>query len=164
MDYHDADVAQFDGLVLKQRRQTIWQQHQTIWQQHQTWLAETYPYDLRWNLAVDFSRFTPGLLQQLMNLIDGVRLKHWAFFHHQDLQGVITWQKTNAFAHNLWVAFSPDREADVLPSALARALRTLSRKHPLSIDYPAGRLSQVLHSLGFEPFRTLIWMRCVLKN
>jgi ribosomal protein S18 acetylase RimI-like enzyme len=157
MDYRYADVAQSDGLVLKQRRQTVWQQHQA-------WLAETYPYDLRWNLTVDFSRFTPGLLQQLMNLIDGVRLKHWAFYNHQDLQGVITWQKTSAFAHNLWVAFSPDHEADVLPGALARALRTLSRKHPLSIDYPAGRLSQVLQALGFEPFRTLIWMRCVLKN
>lgn len=133
------------------------------WGQHQSWLAEAYPFALRWHLPVDFSRFAPGFLQSLMNWLDGIRFRHWPFYHQDDLQGVVTWQKTHAFADNLWLAFPPEREAQCLPEALAAIMKGLRRRRPLSIDYPHGRAGTVFQDLGFEPFHTLIWMRCPLK-
>jgi ribosomal protein S18 acetylase RimI-like enzyme len=133
---------------------------QQDWRQHQAWLAEAYPFKLRWNLPVDFNRFGPGLIQNLTNFLDGIRFRHWAFVEDHALQGVITWQKTRAFANNLWLAFSPETEAELLPDALASVFKRLARRHPLSIDYPKGRSDEALQSLGFEAFRTLIWMRC----
>ena len=136
---------------------------QQDWAQHQAYLAETYPFDLRWNLPVDFNRFAPGFLQKLTNFLDGMRFKHWPFYHQHELQGVITWQMTSAYANNLWLAFPPEKEAEFLPSALAVVTKGLARKHPLSIDYPQRRAMAVFKELGFEAFRTLIWMRCLLN-
>jgi len=134
------------------------------WKQQQIWQDTAYPHDIRWNLPVDFNRFTPGLFQRLMNFLDGVRFKHRAFYSREELQGVITWQKTNSYANNLWLAFPVDKEKAILPAALARVLKNLNRKHPLSIDYPQGRFHQHFIELGFEKFRTLIWMRCRLMD
>jgi len=135
---------------------------QQDWRQHQAWLAEAYPFELRWNLPVDFNRFSPGLMQCIINFLDGVRLKHWAIVDQDELQGVITWQKTTAFANNLWLAFPLESEGIVLQRALAAVLKRLGRRQPLSIDYPQGRSREVFSQLGFESFRTLIWMRCTL--
>lgn len=137
--------------------------NQQAWQQHKNWLAEAYPQDLRWNLPVDFNRFSPGFFQHLTNFLDGVRLRHWAYYHEDELLGVITWQKTRAYANNLWLAFPAETEAECLPASLDWAVKRLARKHPLSIDYPQGRFTQAFKDLGFEEFRTLIWMRCRLE-
>ena len=118
--------------------------------------------DIRWNLPVEFNRFTPGFFQRLVNFLDGMQFKHRAFYLQEELQGVITWQKTNSYANNLWLAFPVDKEAELLPAALARVLKHLNREQPLSIDYPQGRFHQHFDELGFENFRTLIWMRCRL--
>lgn len=156
VDFQAANPEDQPRLVLKKRKKGTWQQHQT-------WLTETYPFDLRWNLPVNFSRFVPGHLQNLTNFLDSVQLQHWAFFVDHGLQGVITWQKTTTFANNLWLAFPAEQEAVILPAALNRTFTRLARKHPLSIDYPAGRFSQGFKAMGFQPFRTLIWMRCDLQ-
>jgi hypothetical protein len=156
VDFHFTELGRSQELMVKRRTRKDWPQHLA-------WLAEAYPFDLRWNLPVDFSRFSPGLFQGLMNVLDGMYFQHRAFYARHALQGVITWQKTTAFAHNLWLAFPPEHEREFLPEALGRRLRGLARKHPLSIDYPAGRFSQGFQTLGFTPFRTLIWMRCDFK-
>lgn len=135
---------------------------QRDWRPHQAWLAEAYPFELRWNLPVEFNRFAPGVFQYMMNWLDGIRFKHWPFYLDDELQGVITWQKTSAFANNLWLAFPLEKEAEVLPGALVYVLNHLARNHPLSVDYPRGRSEAIFEELGFEPFRTLIWMRCKL--
>lgn len=157
MDFQKRDAAQHCGLRLKHR-------DQQAWRQHQAWLAEAYPYKLRWNLPVDFNRLGPGLIQNLTNFLDGMRFRHWAFVEDQTLQGVITWQKTRAFANNLWLAFSPEIEVELLPDVLASVFKRLARRHPISIDYPKGRSCETFKSLGFESFRTLIWMRCSLNK
>jgi ribosomal protein S18 acetylase RimI-like enzyme len=141
---------------------TVKQCNQQRWQSHQAWLADAYPSEIRWNLPVDFNRFAPGLVQHLTNFMDGMRFRHWAFYQNQELRGVITWQKTRAYADTLWLAFSPEFENEILPRALAYVLKRLKPKHPLSIDYPYGRFSQTFEDLGFTIFRTLIWMKCEL--
>jgi GNAT superfamily N-acetyltransferase len=134
------------------------------WNAQQDWLLKQYPPLMRWNLPVNFKRFDPGFLQDLVNILNGVFLRHWAFESEGHLQGVITWQKTKSFANNLWLAFPQDLEEVVLRKALKLVLRRTSRKHPLSIDAPKGWHSDVFSGLGFWLFRTLIWMRCDLSR
>lgn len=144
------------GFRLRRRRRVDWEDQRR-------WLNETYPLNIRWNLQVDFSRFAPGLVQSLVNLIEGKHFKHWAFRSGETTQGILTWQKTSSFADNLWLAFPEETELENLPSALDLVMNRLSPKHPLSIDYPKGRLQRQFDGMGFKNFRTLIWMRHQFK-
>ena len=130
------------------------------WKDQQAWLMETYPLHLRWNLPVNFSRFAPGCTQAITNFLDGYPHRHWVVSGETQSLGVITWQKTTTYADNLWLAFSEPQEELYLRNALIGVLKRLSRRHPVSIDYARGRSEQVFEDLGFENFRTLVWMSC----
>jgi len=132
------------------------------WTQHQKWLASAYPVRIRWNLPVDFKRFEPGALQWLVNFLDGIRLRQWGVACNGDCAGVITWQKSTTFADHLWLAFDEAQEAACLPVVVTAALKRLPGRHPLSVDYPQGRSEPLFKALGFQQFRTLIWMKCRL--
>jgi len=128
------------------------------WKLQKTGLDEAYPGVLRWNLPVSFRRFTPGFSQNFSNIIDGAFFKHWTVSANGYSRGVITWQKTNTFANNLWLAFPGGQEEQFLYYGLKETFRSISKRHPLSIDYPHGRCEELFQSLGFDIFRTLIWM------
>lgn len=137
---------------------TIRRRQSRDWKNQQQWLDFAYPHEIRWNLPVDFRRFTPGLLQGLENFLDGINFRHWAVVESGQCSGIITWQKTNSFANNLWLALPEKTEKEILPGALDLIMKRLSKRHPLSIDYPKGWSNQAFESMGFENFRTLIWM------
>lgn len=132
------------------------------WPLQKEYLENAYPTGIRWNLPVNFSRFTPGILQHVSNLLDGFHLRHWAIGDKNQLCGIITWQKSDSYANNLWLAISEKDEGRVLPIGLVKACKRLSPRHPLSIDYPAGRFKSEFEALGFTAFRTLIWMEVIL--
>ena len=132
------------------------------WTLQEKLLAVAYPFNIRWNLPVDFQRFVPGILQGLTNFMDGYALKHWRLEHRGKLMGVITWQKTTTYANNLWLALPEPIEAEYLPFALQEVSRRLAKEHPVSINYPAGRARALFESLGFEQLHTLIWMKLQL--
>jgi len=130
-------------------------------QQH--YLARAYPKEMRWNLPINFRRFQPGVLQGLINFLDGVILKRWGIEDQGRVSGWITWQKTNTFANNLWLAFREDVETSLLPDALNQVFLRLNKRHTVSVDYPFGRFQEGFERLGFDCFRTLIWMRLKLN-
>ncbi len=140
---------------LRKRRAADWSQ-----QKHP--LDSAYPPDLRWNYPLDFTRLSPGFVHIAFNIMDGIRLRHWTYDLGERGQGQISWQKTDTFANNLWLAFNEADEADLLLGALLGVFRHLSQEHPLSIDYPRGRSQDTFEVLGFKNFRTLIWMSCRL--
>jgi len=129
------------------------------WEYQKAWLLSAYPESIRWNLSVDFSRFEPGLWQRISNLLESVHLKHWAVSDQNECLGLITWQKTESFANSLWLAFPGDVDPPTLSYTLLRVLKRLSRKHPLSIDYPKGEFVKEFEMMGFREFRSLIWMK-----
>lgn len=133
------------------------------WPKQQDWLAETYPPLMRWNLPLDFSRLAPSGLLPVSNFLDGIHLRQWTVARDGMLQGVITWQKTTTYTHNLWLAMDPAAEVRALPFALQQVLQQRSKTHPLSVDYPHDRHPEIFEQLGFSKFRTLVWMRCSLK-
>lgn len=128
------------------------------WSSQRAWLEAAYPTSVRWQLPLNLHRFSPGILPWVTNFLEGVSIKHWTVKKKGELQGVITWQKSDTYADNLWLAFPIDREAESLPESLAQVLRQLAKKHPVSIDYPKGRCAEELAGLGFKEFRSLIWM------
>ncbi len=132
------------------------------WPDQKVWLQETYPFEMRWNLPVDFNNFETGKMQRMFNLLGGTSLRHWTVAHNGEVQGVMTWQKTDSYAHNLWFAFEKENEVNLIPGAVFQIFRKLSSRHPLSIDYPYDRCALVFKDLGFKYFRTLVWMACKL--
>lgn len=141
---------------------TVRRRNKQDWAAQQHWLKKSYPRMMRWNLPVNFERFEPGVLQGLANLMDGAFHRHWAFELDRQLEGIITWQKTDRYANNLWLAFPEEREEEILDQAIRLALGRVSRRHPLSLDYPKGQSEVILAEIGFKTFRTLVWMHCIL--
>ncbi|MEA3326114.1 MAG: N-acetyltransferase [Chloroflexota bacterium] len=129
------------------------------WNKQQGWLNRTYPQEIRWNLPINFHRLAPGLLQSVSNFLDSVFLRQWGIEVDGETLGWITWQKTKMYANNLWLAFPEDLEHILLPVALGKTVKQLSRRQVISVDYPFGRFQEGFTTLGFDHFRTLIWMR-----
>jgi ribosomal protein S18 acetylase RimI-like enzyme len=134
------------------------------WTQQLLWFDDLYPYEMRWNLPFNLHHFKPDFFQQVLYFLDGERHRHWAFTQEQSLSGFITWQKASSFANNLWLAFPMDTADDFLKEALWIVLRKLPRYHALSVDLPKGQYQLPLKTLGFQYFRTLVWMMCPLKE
>ena len=133
------------------------------WQKQKRWLLKDYPESIRWNLSVEFSRFEPGLLQKLSNMLESVNLKHWTVYDQIECLGIITWQKTSSYANSLWLAFPEDVKSSTLSYAMQRVMKRLPKKHPLSLDYPKGLFINEFKEMGFEEFRSLIWMKQNLR-
>lgn len=129
------------------------------WETQKGWLLNNYPESIRWNLSVNFSRFEPGLLQNISNFLEAVNLKHWAAHFHNECLGIVTWQKTSSHANNLWLALPDDGEPSTLSYLLEKVMKRLHRKHPLSIDFPRGHFTDQYKAMGFKEFRSLIWMK-----
>jgi GNAT superfamily N-acetyltransferase len=154
-DFQAGLVAPHAGLSVRRRLRRDWEIQRDL-------LAEAYPQAIRWNLPVKFDRFMPGAYQTLVNFMEGEHLKHWTVCIDGICQGVITWQKSDTYANNLWLAFPEDRDEILLQFGLGHVMRHVPRKHPLSIDYPKSWCDEALRAMGFFEFRTLIWMRCRL--
>ena len=146
----------YRDLNIKHRRKEDWVKQKRL-------LLERYPLAIRWNLSVDFSRFEPGFIQGLSNLLDGVHLRHWRVAVKGDTQCFITWQKTDSFANNLWLAFPEMMEEKFLPGMLKLILNRLNKKRAISIDFPEGQFVAGFTAIGFRKFRSLIWMKQTLK-
>lgn len=140
-----------EGCVVRKRRDADWPLQRD-------WLVSAYPPQMRWNLPVNFHQFEAGPFQEVKNFLDGVNLRHWAVEKAGECQAVLTWQKTNTYANNLWLAFRPGMEGDLLSGALPGILSNFRRRHPLSLELAEGLFSEELQRMGFKVFRTLIWM------
>ena len=57
------------------------------------------------------------------------------------------------------LALSGDEASEALTQLLIHARRALPNHSTLSLDYPAGEMTDAISAAGFKPRRTLIWMR-----
>ena len=48
---------------------------------------------------------------------------------------------------------------EALTQLLIHARRTLSSRATLSLDYPAGEMTEAISAAGFKARRTLLWMK-----
>ncbi len=142
-----------DGLVLR-RRKSGEDALQSLW------LEEIYPNTITWHFPIFFEDFSKGIIWDPSRWIEALKLRHWALQSGDQTLGFLTWQRTDTYADNLWLAINPQADKPaVIQNLLMAAIPRITHKKPLSVDFPEGQASESFQHAGFSLFRSLIWMK-----
>jgi len=120
---------------------------------------QTHPEELSWYSHWDWDVLAPGLWHWLVRAFIEYDIRQWAVLKVGKLVATVSWIPTIRASNMLWVAARPDEDAAGLGFALQTARRDLVHYHSLAIEHPAGEMVKAFGMAGFEPYRTLIWMR-----
>lgn len=127
---------------------------------HIDWLNLLHPASIQWHLPVSFEDFKNKVVWDPSRWGDALKLRHWVLAANNKACAFITWQRTDTYADNLWLALDPQADhTSVIQDILTLTLPRLKRKKPLSLDLPAGLGDESLRNCNFEFRRTLIWMK-----
>jgi len=158
----------------------ITERHPRFWIQQQDWLRRLYPSALNWYSPLNLSALQPGLLNWLYWLFMDFDLRQWAAVHGETLLAILTWMPRGRDSESIYLATaarpeapqaaSPDqRHALEMPypglhtTAVTQLLfhvrRTLANHAPLTLELPAGEMTEAIAAAGFKLRRTLIWMK-----
>jgi ribosomal protein S18 acetylase RimI-like enzyme len=129
------------------------------WSYQHQWLMDTHPEELRWYAHWDWDSLAPGLWHWLHRAFIEYDIRQWSAFKDGKLVATVSWVPTIRSSNMLWVAAKPGEDTTGLGSALQLARRDLVHYRSLTIEHPAGEMVGAFEMAGFEPFRTLIWMR-----
>ncbi len=130
-----------------------------FWPQQKAWLERLYPDSEAWYRRFKWDVLRPGLWNWLYRLVAEYEVRQWAVLKDERLQAVIAWTPWRGGSDPLWVALSPEAEEAALTFLLRYIRRELFHRRGLSVELPAGLAQNPLHAAGFNPLRTLIWMR-----
>ena len=146
--------------------------HPRFWSQQQDWLRRLYPDVLSWYQPLNLNAFRPGLMNWFYLLFMDFNIKQWAAVRSENLLATLTWIPQGGRSESIYAATatqppSPYRDqgskvessAEALTQLLIHARHALSNLSGLSLDYPAGEMTDAILAAGFKPRRTLIWMR-----
>ena len=86
-------------------------------------------------------------------------VRQWAAVKNGKLLATVSWLGATRPMELLWAATPPNGDAAALKSALEAACRELVNQRRLTIEYPAGEMTEAIQAAGFKQQRTLIWMR-----
>ena len=141
---------------------TIVPRHPQFWSLQLDWLRRLYPDSLTWYHSWNLSTLRPGFWNWLYTLFMDYPIKQWAAVRGDELLATLTWMPQGGRSESLYVAvpFSTRSEdGEALTLLLAHARRALSNHSLLSLDFPAGQMTEAIRSAGFNARRTLLWMR-----
>jgi ribosomal protein S18 acetylase RimI-like enzyme len=129
------------------------------WPQYQHWLQELYPPQLTWHQAFNPASLRPSLLGSITRFLTANQVRQWAALEGEQLLGILAWQPRTRRADHLWLATSPENERSTIAALFPFALRKLSHRRRMLLEYPADRAILPLHEAGFNLQQTLVWMR-----
>jgi hypothetical protein len=138
---------------------TIAQPNPHDWLVQLQWLRRAHPDELSWYSRWDWNMLAPGLSGWLYRTFVDFNVRQWAAVRQGQLRAALSWLPTAHSSNNLWLAIDRDGDAAALCTLLQAARRDLAHFRRLVVEYPAGEMVEAIKSAGFEPFRTLIWMR-----
>ncbi len=138
--------------------------HPRFWTQQQDWLRRLYPDVLSWYQPLNLTALQPGLMNWLYLLFMDFNIKQWAAVRGSDLLATLTWMPHGGRSEALYAATGiaqseVEAPTDALTQLLIHVRRALSNRTKLTLDYPAGEMTDAILAAGFKPQRTLIWMR-----
>jgi ribosomal protein S18 acetylase RimI-like enzyme len=133
--------------------------HSRFWSQQQDWLQRLHPDALGWYRAFNFDVLRPGLLNWLYLFFVDMNIDQWAAVRGERLLATLSWVPHGGRIEPLIAATAERSEAEALAHLLIHARRTLSNQSDLSIEHPAGELTEAFLAAGFSERRTLLWMR-----
>ena len=127
-----------------------------FWTQQSDWLRRLYPDSIAWYHHWDLNTLRPGLWAWLANLFMDFDLEQWAAVRGDELLATLTTVSNGGRSGLLFAGVGDSPEA--LTQILLHA-RRLSYNSTLTMDFPAGEMTDAITAAGFIPRRTLIWMR-----
>jgi ribosomal protein S18 acetylase RimI-like enzyme len=129
------------------------------WAVQHSWLNRIHPRELAWYARWDWDRLAPGVWSWLYRSFVEFNTRQWAAHRDGKLLATVSWVPTIHTSNMLWAATDPQGDAEGLAMALESARSDLSHYRRLTVEYPAGEMGRAIEAAGFEPYRTLIWMR-----
>src|SRR6185503_5263903 len=133
--------------------------HADFWSMPRDWLRRLYPDALGWYHSWNFNALRPGLANWLYLLFVDYSIKQWAAVRGNELLATLTWMPQGGRSDSLFAATGERSDPEALTQLLIHARRALSSAPRLSLDFPAGEMTDAIMAAGFKPRRTLIWMK-----
>lgn len=136
-----------------------------FWPTQHDWLGRLYPDSLNWYHAWNINALRPGLLNWLYLLFVDFNIRQWAAVRNGELLATLAWMPRGSRSESIYAATSPALNGDeasnpeALTQLLIHARRVLSNQPALSFDFPANEFMDAIRMAGFQPRRTLLWMR-----
>jgi len=129
-----------------------------FWSLQQDWLRRLYPDALSWYHAWNFNALRPGLWNWFYLLFVDFNIKQWAAVRNDELLATLTWMPQGGRSEPLYAATGEGSNDEALTQLLIHVRRVLVNHSSLSLDYPAGEMTDAIRSAGFRARRTLLWM------
>ena len=133
--------------------------HPRFWLQQQDWLRRLYPEALNWYQPLNLSTLRPGFANWLYLLFTDFSIKQWAAVRGDDLLATLTWMPQGGRTESIFGATAEGSDPEALMQVLIHARGALANSATLSLEYPAGEMTEAISAAGFKARRTLIWMR-----
>jgi len=134
--------------------------HPRFWPVQQEWLRRLYPETLSWYQSWNLNALRPGLWNWFYLLFIDFNIKQWAAVRHDELVATLSWMPNAGRAESLFAAVgSTAASREALTVLLKRARQTITYPPYLTLDFPADEMTDAIFAAGFQPRRTLLWMR-----
>ena len=133
--------------------------HANFWSTQRDWLRRLYPDALGWYHGWNLNALRPGLANWLYLLFVDYSVKQWAAVRGNELLATLAWMPQGGRSDSLFAATGERSNPEALTELLIHARRALASYSKLSLDFPAGEMTDAITAAGFKPRRTLIWMQ-----
>jgi len=138
---------------------TIVPRHPRFWPLQLDWLRRIYPDHLSWYHSWNLNSMRPGFWTAFYHLFTDLQIKQWAAVRGEELLATLTWMPQGGKSEVLYAAIDERSDAEALTRLLIHVRHALYHYGNLSLDFPAGEMTEAIHAAGFIPRRTLLWMR-----
>jgi hypothetical protein len=85
-------------------------------------------------------------------------LIHYSLHQTQELEGIVTFETSSRRANILWLACTPEKDAEVIRYLIPSSLKHFPGNRPVAVNYPAERGIPIFSDYGWKKQNTLIWM------
>jgi ribosomal protein S18 acetylase RimI-like enzyme len=135
------------------------------WSQQESWLQRIYPDLMYWYQPMPWQSLRPGPAAFIYRLMMDYEVRHWVVRNDNGAPAaILSWQAMAGMNDRLWAAVAPQGSQAALTTLLLYARRNLPWRQTLMLDYPAGEYSTAMEAAGFQPHRTLLWMKLKEEN
>lgn len=149
-----------DGLGI-----TITKRSGRDWAQQESWLKRIYPELMNWYQPMPWQSLRPGPRAFFYRIMMDYEVRHWAArTDNGPPSAILSWQEMAGMDDRLWASTAPQGSERALTALLLHARRNLPWRQTLVLDYPAGEYNAAIEAAGFQPHRTLLWMKLREEN
>lgn len=147
-------------LTLPEGEIRILPRHPHFWPQQQDWLRRLYPDVLSWYHSWNLNALRPGFWNWLYLVFVDFNIRQWAAVRNEQLLATLTWMPQGGRSETLYAATPLAQSRNEALTSLLIHARQMTGYHPrLTLEYPAGEMTEAIQAAGFKPLRTLLWMR-----